>query len=405
MMKYYLLQIKRCIKILPYIVGATLVLFACVLFAFYSVGQASKTQNAVRFKLGIVGSADDSYLMAGLEIVQSYDSSRFAIDTVQLNEQEAIRALRNGRIDAYVIIPEEYIGNAMSGNLEPLKYVCTTGKADLTVLFKDEITVVISDIVIACEQAMYGVEDTLALKDLESRAPEYIADISISYLDYILEREDMYSLQILGLHDALGLDGYLFCGVCVTLVSLLLLPISSFAIKSDYSFEKLVMSKRIGALGQVVGEYGAVFTIYIALYLLVCLILSPLISKLPDNVLRFTSVFDIKNIYVVLGVLFALSSMSFMLLQFAKNIVSGVLVHFFVSLVLCFVSGCLYPLSFFPDVIQFFGKLFPQYYCRTVLAAVVTQEPVGNLLLVLCCYGLIMLIVAVCIRGIRLRKE
>lgn len=402
MMKYFVLQLKRVLRILPYVLAASAALLLCLFAAFDFAAKSSVQEDMVRFKLAIVGSADDGYLMTGLEIVQSYDSARLAVDTVQMNELEAIRALEAGEIGAYVVIPEGYIRDAMGGNVGALKYVSTTGAADLTALFKDEVTAVVSDIIIACEKSMYGVEDALALKGLENRSNSYIYDISLTYVDYILDREDFYSVRELGLHDTLGLDGYLFSGILVVIISLLMTPICAVAIKEEYSFERVLKSKGIGAFGQVTGEFGAIFAVYAFLFLAISIATSLLGASIP-GLARYTSVFMLGRIHVILSVVFTLSAMTYLLVSLAKNMVSGVLINFAFSLICCFAAGCMYPLSFFPDSMQHFAKVLPQYYCTEAVASAITKGS-SSALIALVFYGLAMLSVSVLVRDRRLKR-
>lgn len=403
-MKYFVLQIKRAFKLFPYVLIAAVILLAGLFAALHFVGDTTKQNDSIRFKLGIVGSSDDDYLMTGLKIVQTDDSSRFAVDTVQMDEQQAIEALKSGELGAYVVIPDGYIRDAMGGKLGSLKYVSTTGAADLTTLFKYEATAVVSDIIIACERSMYGVEDALASKKLDDRAGQYIYDISMCYVDYILNREDMYSVQELGIHDALGMDGYLFSGISVLILSLLMTPVCSIVIKSDYSFERHLKSKNIGVIGQITGEFGAIYCIYLLLFLIIGAVITIFCSYFSSDVIRYVSVFSLKHTYVLVSVLFELSTMSYLLLSLAKNTVSGVLVHFAAIMICCFCAGCMYPLSFFPDFLQRIAKLFPQYFCREAIAAIITNDPCNLQIILLLVFGCLMIALSMLLRTHRLQK-
>ena len=47
-----------------------------------------------------------------------------------------------------------------------------------------------------------------------------------------------------------------------------------------------------------------------------------------------------------------------------SDLIGGVLMQFFVTLALCFVSGCLYPITFFPDAVQKLAKFLPTGIAR-----------------------------------------
>ena len=66
---------------------------------------------------------------------------------------------------------------------------------------------------------MYGIEHAAEDYGFQQRAAMYTRDISMRYVDYILDRTDMYYVDQLGIQDSLGFDGYLFSGMVVLLFS------------------------------------------------------------------------------------------------------------------------------------------------------------------------------------------
>lgn len=403
--KYFLLQIKRLVCFLPAMLAVVLVLFICLLSAFGVVNAANTQDGTAKFRLAFVGSAEDAYFQKGLEVVQAYDSSRFAIETVQLDEQEALNALKKDQIDAYVLIPDDFIKEAMSGKVGSLKYVSTTGAADLSTLFKDEITAVVSDIIIACEKAMYGIDDALRECDMEEQIGRFSYDISLTYVDYILNRNNTYRVESLGMEDSLGLDGYLFSGLTVVLLTLAVILSSCVFIKEEYDLEKLLKAKGIGPLAQIAGEFSALFLLWGLVVVTVSVLVTIAADQLPVELQRLAAMLAIENILPVLAVVFLVSAFTYMLIQVCGNLVSGVLLQFFTGILTCFISGCLYPVYFFPDVIQKLGGHMPQAYARTVLASCLTGKPANTQELTLVLYGIIMLMFAWMIRIVRLGKR
>ena len=402
MIKYFILQLKKHLRVLPVALGAMATLFICLYLGFNAISESSP-DDSVRFKLAIVGSAEDGYLNAGLEIIQSYDSARFAVDTVKMSEDEAIEALGKGEIGAYVVIPDGYIRDAMSGHVGSLKYVSTTGAADLTALFKDEITSVVSDVIITCEKAMYGTEDALAANDMSEKAGSFIYDISLTYVDYILDRNSLYSVTELGSDDALGFDGYLFSGFVVLLLSVIMFPAAISNIKADRSIETLLKSKTVGSFKQVLGEFAAYSFIHILLAILLCIVAS-VIAEGAAPTARLANMISMNNFHNVLCVVLTLSSVSYLLSCLTDNVVSGVVVQFMAALVMCFLSGCLYPLYFFPESIQKLALFLPQNYCRMALAGGVSKEYNSSNWLYLIVFTTILFVFSAFVRSIKLRK-
>ena len=80
-------------------------------------------------------------------------------------------------------------------------------------------------------------------------------------------------------------------------------------------------------------------------------------------------------------------SFSFMLYSLSSDLIGGILLHFFSSLLLCFVSGCLYPVYFFPSSIQKAAQWLPTGLARNQLASIVTEEAVLSQSLLLVGYS------------------
>lgn len=390
---------------MPVMLGATLVLFTCMFAVFGAAVSSDAQDNSVKFRLAFVGGGEDAYFQKGLEVVQAYDSSRFSIQTFQMGEQEALDALEKGKIDAYVLIPDGFIQDAMGGKIGALKYVSTTGAADLSALFKDEITAVVSDIIIACEKAMYGIDDALREHNMQEQSGRFSYDISLTYVDYILNRTDTYHVETLGIKDSLGFDGYMFSGMTVILLTLAIISLAPVFVKKEYETERLLKAKGIGPLAQVTGEFSALFILCGLIVVAVSVISTITAAKLPAELQRLVLMLSVDNLLPFLAVVFLITAFGYFLFQITADFVSGVLLQFFVGISISFVSGCLYPLYFFPDSIQKLSGFLPQAYARSVFASCLIGETAISQIVILVLYGILMLVSAWLIRTVRLGRK
>ncbi len=390
---------------MPVMLGVTLVLFTCMFAVFGAAVSSDAQDNSVKFRLAFVGGGEDAYFQKGLEVVQAYDSSRFAIQTFQMGEQEALDALEKGKIDAYVLIPDGFIRDAMGGKIGSLKYVSTTGAADLSALFKDEITAVVSDIIIACEKAMYGIDDALHDHNMQEHSGRFSYDISLTYVDYILNRTDTYHVELLGIKDSLGFDGYMFSGLTVVLLTLAIVSLAPVFVKKEHETERLLKAKGIGPLAQVTGEFSALFLLCGLIVVAVSVISTITATKLPAALQRLVLMLSVDNLLPVLAVVFLITAFGYFLFQITTDFVSGVLLQFFVGISICFVSGCLYPLYFFPDSIQKLSGFLPQAYARSVFASCLIGQTAISQIIILVLHGILMLVSAWLIRTVRLGRK
>ena len=86
MRKYLLLYSKRLLKILPFVIVVTSILFGSLAVAFRVVKEMDENDAMnVKFRIGVVGTAGDRYLSLGLAAFQSMDSTRYSIELVSMN--------------------------------------------------------------------------------------------------------------------------------------------------------------------------------------------------------------------------------------------------------------------------------------------------------------------------------
>ncbi len=366
--KYFNIQLKRILRILPLAMVVVAVLFSGLLLVYRSLLDASgQSENNTKVQLALVGDAGDSYLKMGLAAVQSFDASRFSMELVQMEKAEAIRALERGEIAAYVLVPDGFVEAATHGDVLTLEYVSSVGAVGLVTLFKNEITSVIADMVIACQKGMYGIDSSLAAHGNTANAGTHSYNLSLSYANHVFQRDDTYAVRELGIAEELGMEGYLFCGISVLFLVLILLPFAPLYIHQDYSLERMLTAKRRPLWAQVLCEFAVFF---LGMILLLAVVLCAVLLLGSDLELLA----DAHLCWDLVAAVFMITALGFFLYSISSNLIGGVILQFFGGLALCFASGCLYPLYFFPAAIQNLGGSLPTAYARSALAAGITGQ-------------------------------
>lgn len=362
--KYFQLQCKRMFRFLPGALLAALILMSGVLLAFQLfTRQNDNREDNRKISIALCGETDHVLLQMGLTTLTSFDATRFAMDVVEMEEAEAARALNRGKISAYVVIPEGFMEAAYYGEIMPIKFCSGAGAAGIVSLVKEELSSVISDLLLRSQEGVYGMWDAMVDNGLYSRVGGQMDILALRYADYIFMRDRVYTLNELGIADTLGLEGYLLCGLGVLFLQLVCLPFAAQMIPGDPSLGRMLCSKGKPAWQQALCDFLA----YAAA--LACLALTLILAAklcLPDKVRLFELVLK------TLPVLLFTAAFSFMLYSLSRDIISGVMLQFFVSVILCFVSGCLYPVFFFPARIQQLAQWLPTGIARTQLSSCIT---------------------------------
>jgi len=84
--------------------------------------------------------------------------------------------------------------------------------------------------------------------------------------------------------------------------------------------------------------------------------------------------------------------------ELASDLVSGVLLQFFGTLALCFICGCLYPITFFPDSVQKIAAFLPVGLARMQLADCILLKHTLQTTLALLGYGCLFALCAALVR-------
>lgn len=374
---YSRLQIKRAIKYLPSILLITALLCICLSIALFSLVNTDNTkEERSKIKVALVGDFAESYFEFGISAIQSLDSSRFSIEILELNEDEAVSALARREIVGYVIIPEGYIIDAVSGKVERLSFVTNQNGIDMFSLFKEEVLELIACMVVESQNGVYAMDDIAVEFNLAKiDRNDHMTALSTEYVGIIFNRSNTYSTKIIGISDNLSLGGYTFAGISILL--LLLCGISScpIFIKRDMALPKLLSANRYGFFSQTVGEYSAFFLISLINSIISILIISFGVAKIPDIVPELSSATAIDLLLLPVKLIpatLAISALQFLLFYLTDSIVGGMLLQFITGIAFAYISGCLYPISFFPQPIRTLSHILPSGIARSYFSSILS---------------------------------
>ena len=361
MKNYLILQIKRCLKFLPFVLITAICLVAVLSVFFKGItGLFSDAEEKKPITIGVTGDTDNDYLQFGITAMQTMDDTRYSIIFKEMDEDEARTAMNNNEISAYAIFPEDFIEKALRAEIEPVTFVTATNNNDLATLFKNELSKVIMNIMIYSEKGTYGLEEALYDNNLQQYAYELVNRISTSYISVVLNRSDVYTTQESGFSAGMGLTQYFVCGITVLMLFMMGLPYAIIHIKKDYALNRLLISKGHSCTKQLFCEYVSHL---LALIILTVSIFCTLAVAMPNTTegvaLGFDSSALLSFLPGLLPILFMLCTFNLMIFELSDNIVSGMLIHFFLCLCMCYVSGCMYPIHTFPVPVQKLSGFLP----------------------------------------------
>ena len=361
--QYWKVQLKRAGKALPGI---------CLLTVFLTVGllvlmkamfliEESKSENRI-VNVGIVGDIDDTYLGIGIEVIKNMDGIRNLVDIQTMTEEEAKQAFASGDISAYLLVPEGFIDSVVYGENKQLTYVTNEAAQDIGGLLINELVGSISQMITMTQTSVQSMQSYMLEHDMRDGLWEATEGINIAYIEVVLNRMDMFELEELGISNSISFTGHLFTGILVLLMLLWGINSVSLLVRSENSLLKILHTRGLNSRKQVLSEVGAYLVLQCAS--LLCVFICVIIIKAAFGLsIREWDVLEAgeKLLFVVklVPVVMLTATMQALLYELVTNVVTGVLLQFVVAVSMAYVSGCIYPLSFFPEALQVLGAYSP----------------------------------------------
>lgn len=223
---------------------------------------------------------------------------------------------------------------------------------------------------------------------------DYMTELSLEYAELIFHRDGLYSVKELGMSDGLSTPHYYVCAISVMLLMLMGMPFAAIYIKKDYAFCRLLRSRGFSSAKQIGCEYTVHLLTLLLLTGVVLLTARVVLTGLPAAGESFPEDLAVRLIPVVIMV----AAWNMMLFELSENMVSGLLMHFFGVISLCYVSGCIYPVYAFPKTIRQLAERLPTGLARSHLATSFTYEGAQDSLMGLLVYAVVFVSIALWIR-------
>lgn len=398
MLKYFSLQIKKLLRFSPYVLGISL-FFLCGIFLI-GYGIYKNEQNnpeTKKINVGVVGKADLLQLKLGTAFLESVDDIQHVLKFSVMNEATAISALEKKEIDAYLVFPDGFVDAIMAGNVKTINLVTSYGAGGVVLMFKDELSKGISTLIEEAQKGVYGVQFLLDDNGYSKFSLKYLNEMNLQYINFILNRNDVYKLTELGFSNELSLIEYVSCGLIVFLLFLLVLPFGILFIKKDYSINQLLRERGLNSWKQVFLEILALFVFLFFLLGFILILCSRVI--LETEISGFIMVLSL----VPIG--FFLASLGILIFEISKNILSGTLFYFFLTLIMCYLGGAFYPIFAFPEIVQGIFVFLPSGLLFSFISNLMKSESIMINMILLFCYCFVFFAITVVLRQLKIKEK
>lgn len=402
--KYFLVQLKRMLRLAVGVFPTAMLLFACIgLAAYFFFTKSFLTEGKSRYQVGVVGSTDETYLGFGIQAIQTMDSTRFMVDFLPMSEEEARERFQAGELTTYITVPDEFLDSLIYGkNDTRIAYVQPQGQKGITGYLMDELAKVVSLLVIPSQSSIYAMQRVFISNGETQKLNELTDVINLKLIEYVLSRTKLAELEELGISKGLLIRQYYFCALLLLFCFLFGICSAAAFFGRDLQFFKWMKVRGIGAVGQVLCEWITYF-----LFLFTCVTVPLVILGNATEGFAFLkwkiSLGDV--ILTMLPLAIMISALQFMLYEIFLNPVANLLMQFVLVIGMGYVSGFFFPASFFPESIIGLGKLLPTGVALDYFANAIQGSASGGTAARVIIYILLFMIVTVVARYWKIERE
>lgn len=406
---YFGMQMNRMLRILPVLFAAVAATFAVLgVCAALLLHSADNAEGKRRFRIGMVGDSSDSYLGFGISVVQAIDESRFMVELVPMEEEEALSGFRRGELSACVMVPDGLLDSIIYGrNDELITYLSSEGQKGLEGILGEELADIVSVLVTRSQSAIFGMQQIMRNHNRGAEVSALTDRMNLKLFDVVLNRTGLYTLEELGVSGGLSAIGYYLGAFFVFFLLLLGIHGSPLLVRRSSALPELMKSRGIGAFGQVLGEYGAFACMNLICFAVAFMAIGIILSGGFIEIQEWEGMGaePLRELFVkILPVTLMLSAMQFLLYELVTGVVGSLICQFICSISMAYLAGVFYPSNFFPETMRILGQLLPAGTAMRYIQGGILGELSLKTVLPVFLYLLLFLGLSVLARDLRLEK-
>ncbi len=249
---FFIVECKRTWKTLLKSIGsfcACLLLTAALVAAFSAFMQNSQVFQKVN--IGIAIPEDESVSRLATQYIASMDSVRSVCNFYYLDEQEAVEQLKQGTLQAVVVLPEGFYHDVQVGINPPAQIYFPKDAAQNTQIFEELVSVGVSFLQTA-EAGVYAALDTASYYGIELQGAGLGDTIAYLFANQMLKRDSIYSAKMLSPLGNLSVVEYYYTAGFVILLMMCGIQFGFLYGKRKSSVEDKLKIRGVGSVRQSV---------------------------------------------------------------------------------------------------------------------------------------------------------
>lgn len=249
---FFIVECKRTWKTLLKSIGsfcACLLLTAVLVAAFSAIMQNAQVFQKVN--IGIAIPEGESISRLATQYISSMDSVRSVCDFYYLDEQEAVEQLKQGTLQAVVVLPEGFYHDVQVGINPPAQIYFPKDAVQNTQVFEELVTAGVSFLQTA-EAGVYAALDTASYYGIELQGAGLGDTIAYLFVNQMLKRDSVYSARMLSSMGNLSVAEYYYAAGLVILLMMCGIQFGFLYGKRNRSVEDKLKIRGVGSIRQSV---------------------------------------------------------------------------------------------------------------------------------------------------------
>ena len=367
---FFIVECKRTWKTLLKSIGnfcACLLLTAALVAVFSALMQNAQVFHKVN--IGIVIPEGESISRLATQYISSMDSVRSVCDFYYLDEKEAVEQLKQGTLQAVVVLPEGFYHDVQVGINPPAQIYFPKDAAQNTQVFEELVTAGVSFLQTA-EAGVYAALDTASYYGVELQGAGLGDTIAYLFANQMLKRDSVYSAQMLSPLGNLSVVEYYYAAGFVILLMMCGIQFGFLYGKRKRSVKDKLKIRGVGSIRQSV-----VKVLVMTMFLYVTGILYYFAGiGIASRTKTYFVLYQGKIWYVLLFLCLGIAIYFHVLYELAGTSSQAAVFVFAVNIITIIGTGVLIPEAYLGREIAGISRFLPMKYWNAYAAGILEGE-------------------------------
>ena len=357
------LNIKRTFRALPQLIfGATALIFLVSAVAFcgnkFLYGALSEMSTGEKFPVGVIMEDDSKIATTVKDALLGMKEVSNNIDIHFTTKEEAITMLEDGSIIAAIHIPKDTAHNIINGTNTPMNIIFPEDSGFEAIIIKelaDSATTMLS----SAQAGIYSIYDFYEDMDADDHIDDALLRMNLRYITIAATGNHVFERTVVTATGSVPLMTYYICGALVLFI--MLFGINCYSIQltlSSYSSKKLSLS----GTPVILQGLSSFIATNLGQLIAICIVATPAVFIMKMFGLKLEGPAIVGLILTIPVFILISAAFVYLISALTEHVTGQIMITFFVTLAMCFISGCFIPTIMLPDIIQSISKLLPTHY-------------------------------------------